>query len=300
MSACDVVGVGENSVDLVYRVPQLADAGQKVRATACRRLLGGQVATALCTCAALGLRTRYIGTFGNDEHGRLIRSELEQRGIDTSHAQVRYAPNRHAVILVDDRTGDRTVVWQRDSSLTLRLDDLSQEAMTGARVLHVDNVDEETAIAAARLGRESGMIVTTDIDHVTDRTPELIAAATFPILAERVPQALTGQTKPDQALRVLRRRHAGMLCVTLGPRGAMLLAGEELFEAPAFEVAAVDTTGAGDVFRGALIYSLLRGDRPDVMLRFANAAAALSCTREGAIGGVPNLADINRLVERPT
>jgi sulfofructose kinase len=302
MNECDVVGLGENSVDLVYRVPQLAGAGQKVRVTSCRRLLGGQVATTLCTCAALGLRTRYIGAFGTDDHGKLIRSELEQRGVDTSRAHVRYAPNRHAVILVDDRTGERTVIWQRDPSLALRPDDLSLEAMTGARVLHVDNVDEETAIAAARLGREAGMIVTTDIDQVTDRTAELIAAATFPILAERVPQALTGQANPDQALRALRHLHAGMLCVTLGPRGSMLLAGDELFEAPALKVTAVDTTGAGDVFRGALIYALLRGDRPDVMLRFANAAAALSCTREGAIGGIPTLGEIDRVLaaERPT
>ena len=295
MSACDVIGVGENSVDLVYRVPEIANAGQKVRALGCRRLLGGQVATTLSTCAALGLRTRYVGTFGNDDHGRLIRSELEQRGVDTSYAQVRYAPNRHALILVDDRTGERTIVWQRDASLALRPGDLTHESMTGARVLHVDNVDEEAAIAAARLGREAGMIVTTDIDQVTERTAELVAAATFPVLAERVPQALTGERDLQRALRALRQHHEGMICVTLGPRGAILLAGNDLHEAPAPEVASVDTTGAGDVFRGALIYSLLRGDRPDVMLRFANAAAALSCTREGAIGGIPSLSSIERV-----
>ena len=302
MSSCDVIGIGENSVDLVYRVPQLAGAGDKVRATACRRLLGGQVATTLCTCAALGLKTRYVGSFGSDDHGRLIRSELEQRGVETSYAHVRYAANRHAVILVDDRTGERTVVWQRDPSLALRPGDLSPEAMTGARVLHVDNVDEEIAIAAARLGREAGMIVTTDIDQVTTRTAELVAAATFPVLAERVPQALTGESDTSKALRTLRQRHEGMLCATLGSRGAMLMVGNELHEVPAFEVAAIDTTGAGDVFRGALIYSLLCGDRPDVMLRFANAAAALSCTREGAIGGIPSLEEINRALaaERPT
>lgn len=296
MSDCDVVGIGENSVDLVYRVPRLAGAGDKIRATGCRRLLGGQVATTLCTCAALGLRTRYVGTFGNDEHGRLIRSELEQRGIDTSHAVVRYAPNRHAVVLVDEGSGERTIVWQRDSSLALRQGDLSRDALVGARVLHVDNVDEDTAITAARIGREAGLIVTTDIDQVTERTPELVAAATFPVLANRVPQALTGETDPQKAIRALRQRHEGMLCVTRGPRGSMLLVGNELHEAPAFEVTAVDTTGAGDVFRGALIYSLLRGDRPESMLRFANAAAALSCTREGAIAGIPNLREIEQLL----
>ena len=301
MSDCDVVGIGENSVDLVYRVPRLAGAGDKVRATGCLRLLGGQVATTLCTCAAMGLRTRYVGTFGNDEHGRLIRSELEQRGIDTSHAVVRYAPNRHAVVLVDEHSGERTIVWQRDSSLALRQGDLSRDAIAGARVLHLDNVDEDTAITAARLGRDAGLIVTTDIDQVTERTSELVAAVTFPMLAERVPQALTGETDPQKAIRALRQQHEGMLCVTRGPRGSMLLVGTELHEAPAFEVTAVDTTGAGDVFRGALIYSLLRGDRPDSMLRFANAAAALSCTREGAIAGIPNLREIEGLLaERAT
>ena len=301
MSACDVVGIGENSVDLVYRVPRLPGAGEKVQVATCRRLLGGQVATTLATCAALGLRTRYIGAFGNDEHGRLIRSELEQRGVDTTYATVRYAPNRHAVILVDEKTGDRTVAWQREASLHLRPDDLKGDALTDARLLHVDNVDEDAAISAARLGRDAGLIVTTDIDEVSSRTKELVAAASFPILAEHVPRALTGETDPERALRALRQEHDGMISVTLGARGSLLLAGEQLYQEPGVRVEAVDTTGAGDVFRGALIYSLLRGDSPDVMLRFANAAAAVSCTREGAIGGVPNLLEINQLiVERPT
>src|SRR5262245_26518762 len=207
MSACDVVGIGENSVDIVYRVPQIAGPGQKVRATGCRRLLGGQVATTLCTCATLGLQTRYVGTFGNDEHGRLIRSELEQRGVDTSHAVVRYAPNRHAVILVDERTGERTIVWQRDSSLAVRPEDLARDTLADARVLHVDNIDEKAAIAAAKMGRDAGLIVTSDIDQVTDKTAELVAAATFPVLAERVPQALTGESDPRKAIVALRQRH---------------------------------------------------------------------------------------------
>jgi sulfofructose kinase len=296
VSAYDVIGIGENSVDLVYRVPHLTGAGDKVRATGCRRLLGGQVATTLATCAGFGLRTRYVGTFGNDDHGRLIRSELEQRGIDTSFASVRYAANRHAVILVDQRTGERTIVWQRDPALTLQPEQVTSDMLDGARLLHVDNVDEDAAVAAARLARGAGLIVTTDIDQVSERTPELVAAATFPILAERIPGALTGEADPVRALRAMRRQHDGMLCVTLGTRGSMLLDGDELYHAPAFRVHAVDSTGAGDVFRGALIASLLRGDAPETMLRFANAAAALSCTREGAIAGVPSLADVTHIL----
>ena len=292
----DVVGIGENSVDLVYRVPHLAGAGDKVRADSCRRLLGGQVATTLCTCAALGLRTRYVGSFGNDENGRLIRAELEQRGIDTTPSSVRYAPNRHAVILVDERTAERTVVWQRDPALALRPEQVTDDAFATARLLHVDNVDEDAAIAAATHARAAGMIVTTDIDQIGPNTPALIAAATFPILAERIPQALTGEADPERALRMMRGQHRGMLCVTMGAKGSMLLVDDMLYHARGFQVEAVDTTGAGDVFRGALIFSLLRDDAPEAMLRFANAAAAVSCTREGAIAGVPTLEEINRLL----
>jgi len=84
-----------------------------------------------------------------------------------------------------------------------------------------------------------------------------------------------------------------MLCVTLGARGAMLLDGDTLYHEPPRPVKVVDTTGAGDVFRGAFIYALLRGDTPADILRFANAAAAVSCTRMGAIASAPSLGDVD-------
>ena len=272
----DVVGIGENSVDVVYRMPG------PVRHVS----PGGQVATTLCTCAAMGLRTAYVGTFGDDANGRLIRGELDDRGVDLRGALTRRAPNRYAVILVD-ASGERTVFWHRDASLRLEPGDIAREVVTSARLVHVDNVDEEAAIRASRFARDAGIHVTTDIDRVSKRTSELIGSATVPILAEHVPHALTGEHDPEQGLRALRRRHDGMLCLTRGALGAMLLYGQRLYQVGGHPVQAVDTTGAGDVFRGAFIHALLRGDPPEQMLRFANAAAALSCTRDGAIGGVP-------------
>ena len=292
----DVVGIGENSLDLVYRLAGPLAPHGKTQIADRQVLPGGQVATTLATCAALGLRARYLGTFGCDDHARIIREALESRGVDTRSAIVRDAPNRLAVILVEHATGDRTVLWQRDPALALRAGDVPADLVRDARLLHVDGVDEEASLAAARTARAAGLHVTTDIDAVTPRTADLIAAATLPILAEHVPAALTGEPDPERALRTLRQRHGGMLCVTLGARGSILLDGNHLHQAPAFPVDAIDTTGAGDVFRGALIYSLLRGDRPNLMLRVANAAAAIACTREGAIGGVPTLAEIEQLM----
>ena len=87
-----------------------------------------------------------------------------------------------------------------------------------------------------------------------------------------------------------------MLCLTRGEHGSMLLVGDDLYEAPAFPVKAVDTTGAGDVFRAGMIYALLRGERPEMLLRWGNAAAALACTRRGAMDSVPSLEAVQRLV----
>jgi sugar/nucleoside kinase (ribokinase family) len=115
-------------------------------------------------------------------------------------------------------------------------------------------------------------------------------------MAEHVPAALTGETDVERALRKLRSQHHRLMCVTLGRLGATILESGRAHHEPAFEVDAVDTTGAGDVFRGAFIYSLLQGSSPREMVRFANAAAAVSCTRAGAIDGVPNLADVSSML----
>lgn len=295
---CDVVGLGENSVDLVYRLPSTPRAGDKVRVIEARVSPGGQVATTICACAALGLRTRYVGIFGSDDNGRRIRDELVQRGVDLSGSLTRDVANRYAVILVDDRTGERTVLWQRDPQLALQPGMLVPDLIAGARLLHVDNVDEEAAIAGARLAHAAGIPVTSDIDAVTTRTPALVAAVTVPIFARHVPEALTGEPDLGRALRLLRQRHDGMLCVTMGTEGAMLLEGNDLFQVPGYPVETVDTTGAGDVFRGAFIYAWLRAYAPDAILRFANAAAAISCTGAGAIGGIPSLAEVEALVRQ--
>ena len=292
----DVVGVGTNSIDLVYvltEFPQPGGATSKLPVRAYQVLPGGQTATVLCTCAALGLRTSYIGAFGSDENGRRMRTELAARGVSTDNALTRDAPNRHAVILVDERHGERVVLWERSPTLALRTDELPESLLTSARLVHVDNEDEAIAIDAAHLARRAGIPVTSDIDRVTSQTRALVDAVTIPIFAEHVPEALTGKADMETALRALRAPHHTLISVTIGARGAMLLNNDRLEHIPGFPADAVDTTGAGDVFRGAFIYALLRGDSPRDIVRFANAAAAVSCARYGAIGGVPTPEEIN-------
>jgi sulfofructose kinase len=295
----DVTGLGANSVDYVYRLPAYPQAqgpNAKMRISHHSLSCGGQVATALSTCAALGLGTKYIGVTGTDDNGRRIRDELARRGVDMTDSIIRDVTNQFAVIMVDEHAGERIVLWDRHEGLTLRPHELQPEHVASSRVLHVDDVDQDAAIRAATIAREVGVPATSDIDRLTPRTEELVAAVSMPIFAEHVPPALTGEHDFEKALRKLRRRHDGLMCVTLGPNGSMVLDGDRLHHEPAFSVTAVDTTGAGDVFRGAFIYAYLRGESAPAILRFANAAAAISCTRLGAINGVPTLEETEELM----
>jgi sugar/nucleoside kinase (ribokinase family) len=292
---CDVIGLGANSVDFVYRLPHYPrpdSAFAKIRISDQLVSCGGQVTTALATCVAMGLRTSYIGTTGSDDNGGRMRDELTRLGIDLSHAIVRDGPNPFAVILLDDHEGERVVLWKRDPRVALGARDIDPDAILSARLLHVDDVDLDASVEAARIARTRGLPVTSDIEQATDGVRALIAAVTVPIFAEHVPTALTGEADMARALKAIRQPHHAIVCVTLGARGAMLLEGDTVYLEPGMQVTTVDTTGAGDVFRGAFIHALLRGDAPRDTPRFANTTAAMSCTKVGAMSSVPALAEV--------
>ena len=119
----DVVGLGESSLDHVNLLPRGAGwsgrADQAAHHLARSIRVGGQVATMLAAGSALGLRTRYLGPLGNDDNGRRICAELDRHGVDLAGLIVHDAASRFAIILVDESTGERTVLWHRDSRLAL-------------------------------------------------------------------------------------------------------------------------------------------------------------------------------------
>ena len=300
----DVVGLGANSVDYVGVLPGFPRPGEplsKMRLRAHIVGCGGQMATALATCARFGLRAAYIGATGNDANGQLVRDTLARLDLDTSHVAVHDGANQFAFVLIDEQTGERVIFWDRDERLNLAETELPADIVRACRLLHVDDVDERAAIAAATIARARGIPVTSDIDRVTARTLDLVDGVTVAIFAEHVPLELARRAEAAvsdaaEALHVLPRRSEQVLCVTLGSRGSAGLDNEGLHRHEGFRVAARDTTGAGDVFRGAFIYARLRGLSLDEQLRFANAAAAVSCTRLGALGSIPSLEEIEALL----
>ena len=293
----DVVGVGTNSVDEVLQLPVESSAvppGGKARVIDRRFMCGGQTATVTAACAALGLRSGYLGAFGSDEHGRLVRNALESVGVDVRGSVDCEAPNRGAVILVDPH-GSRTVFWHRSDRLKFPFTELRPSALQ-AHVVHVDDDDPALALQAATVARAAGSVVTSDLEHASDAVEQLIASVTYPIFEQLLPAAITGESDPERALRKLRHLNDGVLVMTRGDQGSVALDGDAFYVAPAFPVKVVDGTGAGDVFRAGFIYALLQKWPVPDRLRFANAAAAASCRRLGAIPSVPALAEVQELL----
>src|SRR5687768_13446491 len=120
MPEFDVVGVGLNATDTLILVPHFPAYAGKAPFVGEMLSPGGQVASAMVTCARLGLRTKYIGTVGDDERGRMQMDSLLDSGINLDHVQVRQnCPNQTAYILIDQKTGERTVLWSRPDWLRL-------------------------------------------------------------------------------------------------------------------------------------------------------------------------------------
>jgi sulfofructose kinase len=297
MGSLDVIGVGTNSVDEVVLVTGLlsdAFSSGKARITGRNTFAGGQTATVAGACAGLGLQTAYIGAFGADGRGDFARQTLASLGVATEHCVTSASPNRSAVILVDAE-GHRLVLWERSEHLSVPDAALTADALA-ARVVHVDDDDIDLALRAARAARRGGATVTSDIEHADARVEALISCVTYPIVEQRLLSDLTGEGDVERALRKLRRLNRGMIVATLGVGGSAALDGDRFHAETAFRVPVVDSTGAGDVFRAGFIYGLLQDWPPPRLLRFANAAAAVCCTRLGALASVPSLADVEGLL----
>lgn len=293
----DVVGMGLNAVDWILHVPRYPRRNEKVRIRHFRRLGGGQVATSVALCARYGLKARYVGRVGDDEIGEFSLQDMRREPMDTELVEVvSNASSQYAIIVVDDE-GRRTIFWDRDEKLEYRASDIRREWIVTGKVLHLDGHDEEAAIRCAKFAREAGMKVCLDIDKVQARTDELLALTDFAIPSEHCALEFTGTSDWRQALRGIGEACPGFAAITRDRDGCAALWEGRIFEIPSFPVAAVDSTGAGDVFHGAFIYALLQGWSVGACLRFANAAGALSCTRPGARGGIPDRRDVEILME---
>jgi sulfofructose kinase len=262
------------------------------------------MATAAAVCARLGLRARYIGSFGDDRFADAGRRSLLDEGVDLSASwNVAGATSQFAVVLVDGATGERTVLWNRHERLAMPPDRIPPEAVRSGRVLLVDCHETAAATAAARIARQASIPTVVDVERVRPGIAALLDEIDIILAAQPFPSALTGYDEPGRALAAVADQYprAVLVAVTLGEEGSLARFDGREIRTPAFRVACVDSTGAGDAFHGGFVAGWLR--RPDAsaedLLAYANAVAALNCRGLGARGGMPTAGEVDALLASP-
>lgn len=288
-----VVGLGLNAVDWICVLPRYPEHNSKMQMERVHKLGGGQAATASALCARYGLKIRYIGRVGNDDVGTYSMGSLQKEPMDISCVDaVAGAFSQFAIILVDRPTGERTILWQRDPKLLYREGELKREWIVQGQLLHLDGHDQPASIQAARWAREAGMKVSLDIDRVQAGVEELLELTDFAIPTVDFVCQFSGKQDWKEGLAEVSQATSGFVAVTRGKVGSAAVWRAQIIEVPGIRVQAVDTTGAGDVFHGAFVYSLFQDWSVERCLRFANAAGALACTRYGARAGIPPIEEV--------
>jgi len=298
----DVAGFGLNAVDHLLVVTEYPAFDTKVRFRDYQKSAGGQTASAMVGLQRLGMKTAYAGRFGSDEDGQFGWHSVEHEGVNLDFAEmVAGAQTQVAFIIIDARSGERTIIWDRDDRLSYRPDEAPASLASRGRVLHLDAHDPPACAVMARAARASGTIVTADIDNIYEGLPELLPLIDVLITSSEFPYRLTGiRDLPTALIEVKRRYGCGIAGATLGARGAIVLCAERFLDSPAFAVpgGCRDTTGAGDAFHAGFIYGMLHDEDLESCLKLGNAVAALKCRGLGARASLPTAAELKAFLSQ--
>ena len=299
----DAVGFGLNAVDHLIVVPEYPAFDTKVRLLEHKQSAGGQTASTMVALRRLGLKTAYAGRFGSDPEGQFGLKSLAGEGVNCDFAEViEEAKNQIAFITIDARSGERTIVWDRDDRLAYKPDEAPAEFGALGRVLHLDAHDPPACVRVARAAKAAGTVVSADIDNVYEGLPELLPLIDILIGSKEFPRRVTGITDERAALVELHERYGCAITgMTVGAAGVTVYCEGQFIDSPGFPApgGCRDTTGAGDAFHGGFLYGLLTGADLDTSLKLGNAVAAIKCSALGARTALPSGAELKNFLNNP-
>jgi sulfofructose kinase len=286
--------IGHAVQDYVFGLPALPEGGRKFRATTFECVGGGPAATAAVAIARLGGEASLASRLGDDAVAATIIEELEGYGVECSRVK-RWRGRRSSLSSVMvDAAGERMIVNYRDPDLPEDASWLSD--LSGFDVLLADAKWPAGAAAGFAAARRQRAPAVLDADDPAPDDPALLRGASHIAFSADGLRGLTGERELAAGLAAVRARTDAWLCVTDGARGVLAADESGVSSHGAFEVDAVDTLGAGDVWHGAFALALAEGAIETAAVRFASAAAAIKVSRRGGRAGAPSRADVNAML----
>jgi len=288
----DIICLGHAALDRIYRIAAFPPAPRKVIAGSVVTVGGGMASNAAVAVARLGGQVALISRIGNDQEGVAIGAELAREGVDTAQLRAfRGAITPTSAVIVDDR-GERLLVNHPGAGIPDDAGWLDLSAVSRARVVLADVRWPSGARALFRAARAAGVPTVLDADNgAVAHLPSLLADTDLvQFSAQGLEEFLPGA--PDAALervRAMGPRHAG---VPQGERGYLWRDAAGLHHRPAWPVAAVDTSGAGDAFHGGFAWAMADGRDVAGCVAIGQAVAAIKCGMAGNRAGLPRRAEL--------
>lgn len=313
----DILGLGELLIDFTPSGEN--DQGMALYA----RNPGGSIANMLAMFAKLGGSAAFVGKVGKDAFGDFLEQNLVEGGVDTRGLlrDDEVLTTLAIVTLLPD--GERSFIFYRKpgADIMLRSDELPLDMIAGSNMFHFAGVtltDEPVRsanFAAAKHARASGAFISFDCNYrptlweseakAKEIIPLALPYANLVKVSEEELLLITGIEDPGKAAHSILDKGCGALLLSMGDKGSQVFTPTAHTFVPAFRVDAIDATGAGDAFLGAVLWRLHQMGLPEVekiskqdwreLLSFGNAAGAFTCTRYGGIPALPTMEEIKGL-----
>ena len=310
----DIITLGELLIDLTQRGSDENGNGEFTAYP------GGAPANVAVAASRLGASTGFIGKVGNDAFGRSLADTLKKDNVDIKGLYYDdEQPTTMAIVSVD-ASGERDFSFYRkpgaDTQLTV---EEAVEALADLpKILHVGSLSmttspgKEACVEAVKYAKDNGSVISYDPnyraalwdseEHAIEMMKVLLPYADILKVSDEEMVMLTGTDDFEDGSRALAEYGCGLVMVTLGADGVFVRMGSHTATVPGFSVEVADTNGAGDTFLGAMLMQIAKGvtGTEDVwkqlldMVRYANKAASLTCSRHGAIPAMPALAEMER------
>lgn len=294
----DIIGLATPGQDLVIELEKMPREVSSKMYDCCFQG-GGWVATALCAAGNLGMRASFCGVVGDDVFGRMIAEDFKYNNVDTSHLIVEKGKRSNFCLCITERsTKSKTIISRPGECREVEPDDIDEEYIRSARMLHVGFVNEGIRKAA-------------DIIHAADGKVSVDAAYYKPYVYDNydifdifigseyyfnglleelgidVSKPLSDKEK-FEVMRYVQSKGPEIVIFTFGADGCMGIYGDNTFSLPAMDVPVVDTTGAGDVFHGAFDAAYLNGLDIVSAAKYATGVSSIKCTQMGGRAGIPD------------
>ncbi len=300
MSLQKIIVVGSSNMDMVVKTHHIPAPGETVLSGSFFMNPGGKGANQAVAIARLGGNITFISKLGNDIFGTQFTQLFNEEGIDTSFMLADEDQPSGVALITVDQAGENSIVVASGANAFLSVADIEPalNEIASADILLVQlEIPMETVNYVVQYAASKGIKVILNPAPANTLSPELLR--NVDILTPNKTEAgmltnmsVTNIETAKKAAKAICKQGVKNVIVTMGALGAILCQEGECSLLPVKEVEAVDTTGAGDVFNGALAVALSEGKDLDAAVVFANEAAAISVTRLGAQSAIPKRSEV--------